>query len=201
VSKGWVLNIIQLWFTGYVSPAKLVDELRSKPAPLWGFYAQLLRASLDALLLYLPLFLLGREPPTRSYLTFVPTQDYYRALVLLAPVVLTAQWLLGGALMHVVLRLWGRKSDIDQILNISGMATLVIGAFLVVWDWVWIFLGGMNQNLLGTSHLLIDVWWVVIMVVGLKRILGVPVRSGILLSLLVIAVSLPLAVMFMRSPL
>ena len=155
---------------------------------------------LDALLLYLPLALLGRQPPTPSFLSFIPSDQYYLALVGLTPFVLSAEWLLGAALVHLILRLGQRPSDIDQILNLSGMAALVVGTFLLMWDWAWFFLGGLNQYLLGISHLLIDIWAIVIIVMGLKRILGVPVWLGIVLSILLIAAAMPLAIMFMRAP-
>ena len=194
-------DFVKVWLTGYVNPTKLIDRLAQRPAPHWGFYAQAVRALMDSLLLYLPLFLRGRAPPTPSYVSFIPTDTYYGTLVWLAPVVLLAQWLLGGSEMHVALRLGGRSSDLDQILNITGMATLVVGAFLVVWDWVWILSGGMNQYWLGYSHLLIDVWGVVIIVVGLKKLFDVPTWLGVAVYILALLFVFPLAVLFMRSPL
>ena len=194
-------DFVKVWLTGYVNPARFAERLAHRPAPHWGFYAQAVRALMDSFLLYLPLFLMGRTPPTPSYVSFIPTDTYYGTLVWLAPVVLLAQWLLGGSVMHVALRLGGRPSDLDRILNITGMATLVVGAFLVVWDWVWILLGGMNQYWLGYSHLLIDVWGVVIIVVGLKKLLDVPPWLGVVLYILALVFVFPLAVLFMRSPL
>lgn len=194
-------SFFRVWLTGYVNPAKFIDGLAGRPAPHWGLYAQLLRALMDSFLLYLPLFLLGRTPPTPSYLPFIATDEYYGALVWLAPIVLTAQWLLGGALMHVALRLSSRPSDLDHILNITGMVTLVVGAFLVLWDWAWIIAGGMDQHWLGYSHLMIDVWGVAITVMGLTKLLGVPVWLGVGVYMLAIASAVPLAIMFMRSPL
>lgn len=195
------MSFLRVWFTGYYSPVKMIEQLRSKPAPQWGFYGQLLRAALDSLLLYLPVALMGRIPPTPSYLSFLPSEQYYWHLIWLAPLVFGAQWLLGSAFTHVVLRLTGRRSDFDQILNIVGMATLVVGAFILVWDWAWFALGGANQYFLGISHLVIDLWAVVIITIGLKRILGVPVWLGALLSFLGVPIAMPLAIMFMRSPL
>jgi hypothetical protein len=32
------------------------------------------------------------------------------------------------------LRFTGRRSEFDKILNITGMATIVVGAFLLLWD-------------------------------------------------------------------
>ena len=68
------MNFFQVWLTGYYNPFRVVDELKTKPAPQWGVYAQLTRALLDSLVLYLPLAFMGREPSTPSYLTFLPTE-------------------------------------------------------------------------------------------------------------------------------
>ena len=97
------MNFFQVWLTGYIHPARMVEQLRDKPAPQWGLGGQLGRGLLDALLPYLPLWLLGRQPTTPSYLTFLPTEQYYGALVLLAPVVLLV------AVVHVILELSGRE--------------------------------------------------------------------------------------------
>jgi len=195
------MSFIRVWFAGYYNPAKMIEELRSKPAPHWGFCGQFLRAALDSLLLYLPVALMGRVPPVPSNLSFIPTEQYYWRLIWLSPIVLGAVWLLGSAFTHVVLRLTGRPSDFDQVLNIVGMATIVVGAFLIVWDWAWLALGGVNEYFLGISHLAISLWSVVIGAMGLKRILGVPIWLGALLSFLGIPIALPFAIMFTRSPL
>ncbi|MBN1399447.1 MAG: hypothetical protein JXA74_01345 [Anaerolineae bacterium] len=202
------MTFFQVWLSGYYSPGRFARGLLDRPAPQWGLLAVGLRAALISLGLYLPLHLLGRTPPLRSYLPFIPTERYYGALVWITPLVLVAQWLLDGALTHVLLRLLRRPSDLDQILNIYGLSALVVGAFLMVWDWAWIAIGiawdpygGIDQFLLGTSHLVLDVWGLVLAVVALKGLLGVPIWLGVALDLLAVAASLPLAIMFMRSPL
>jgi len=194
------MNFAQVWCTGYVNPRRFVDALISKPAPHWGFYAQVLRSLMVSLLLYLPVALLKRQPQTPSYLTFIPTDQYYTALIWLTPLVFMAEWLLGAVVVHVVLRLSRLRSDIDQILNLTGMASLVVAAFLIVWDWFWFVVGGMNQYSLGISHLIIDIWWFVITVIGLKRILDVSVWLGIVLSILAFIAAMPFAIIFMRAP-
>jgi hypothetical protein len=93
-----------------------------------------------------------------------------------------------------------RNSDIDQILNIIGMSALIVGAVLIPWDWAMYVLGVANQYFLGVTHLAISLWAVVIMVVGLRRLLSVPLGLGIILSIIPILVALPFAMMFMRSP-
>ncbi len=194
------MNFAQIWFTGYINPVRFVDALKNKPAPHWGFYAQVLRSLMVSLLLYLPIALLRRQPPTPSYLTFIPTDRYYIALIWLTPLVFMAEWLIGAVVIHVVLCLSKRPSDIDQILNLTGMAGLIVAAFLILWDWFWFVVGGMNQYFLGISHLIIDIWWFVIAVIGLKRILGVSVWLGIVLSILAFVAAMPFAIIFMRAP-
>lgn len=193
-------SFFRTWLTGYVNPSRMVQGLTGRPAPHWGLYAQLLRALLDSLLLYLPLHLMGRAPATPSYLTFLPTESYYLALTLLAPLFLVGQWLLLGAGTHLILRLLGRHSDVDQILNVTGMAALVVGAFLVIWDWLWIGAGWEHAIALGISHLVLDIWGIVITALGFERTMGVPIWLGTILSLTTIVVGVPLAAVFMRAP-
>jgi hypothetical protein len=196
-----VTEFVRVWLLGYISPRRLVEQLQNRPAPQWGFIAQLIRATLVSLALYLPIALMGREPPTPSYLPVIASSRYYLALVWIAPLVIMIQWLLGGAVIHFILRIVGRKSDIDEILNITGMAALVVGALLVLWDWLWIAMGGLDQIWLGISHLALDIWAVVIIVTGLRRILRVPTWLALLVTIAYIAAAMPLAIMFMRSPL
>ena len=195
------MDFVRVWLTGYYSPARSMEELRSGPAPRWGFYGQLLRAAMDALLLYLPLAIMGLVPPTSSYVSALPTEQYYLHLVWLAPLVLAAEWVLGSGFVHLVLRLSGRPSDFDQLLNIGGMVALIVGTFILLWDWVWFSVGGVDQYFLGFTHLAISMWAVVIGAIGMKKILGVPSWLGLLLGLLEIPITLPLAITFMRSPL
>lgn len=195
------MSFLRAWLTGYVNPTRLVEALRDKPAPHWGFYAQLGRAIMDSFLLYLPLALMGRAPSTPSTLSFVPTERYYAVSVFSMPVFLVGQWLLLSAIVHVILRLSGRRSDIDQILNITGMAALVVGAFLVVWDWGYILLGGTDVVFLGISHLVLDLWSILITIKGFERILGVPAWLSVLLNVVWLALGVPLAILFVRGPL
>jgi len=195
------MTYLKLWFTAYINPRRFSDELIAAPTPAWGFYAALQRGVMDSLLIYLPIYLLGRIPPTPSYLSFIPTDKYYGALVLLTPLILLAEWLLSSSLMHLILRLGKRQSDFDKLLSISGFVALAIGTVLIVWDALWFMIGGMTQYSLGISHLIIDIWAIAITTIALKRILKVPVWLGILLNIIGMAVSMPIAIMFMRSPL
>ena len=195
------MTYLKLWFTAYINPRKFADELANSPAPSWGFFAALQRGLMDSLLIYLPMCLLRRVPPTPSYLSLIPNEKYYGALIVLGPIILLTEWLLTSSLMHLILRLGKRSSDIDKVLNISGFAALAIGTVLVLWDAIWLLVGGINQYGLGISHLIIDVWAVAITTIALKRILKVPIWLGILLNIIGMIVSMPFAIMFMRSPL
>jgi hypothetical protein len=193
-------NFVKTWLLGYHSPAGMAEGLKAGAAPHWGLMAVALRALMISLLVYLPASLMGRIPPTPPWLPFIPAERYYAALVWLTPPVLLLQWLLDGAAIHLGLRLAGRPGGMDQALNLAGMASLVIGAFVVAWDWAWFSIGGMNQYLLGASHLAIDAWWIVLVAAGLKRNMGVPVRLALLLILAAFVADLPLGLMIMRSP-
>lgn len=190
----------RVWFLGYTHPLGFIEELETKPAPQWGVHGQLVRALGVSLLYYLPLALLGRVPSMPSAIAFLPTEAYFAASIILAPLFIIAQWLLLSAVVHVILRLIGRPSDIDQILNITGMVALVVGAVLILWDWLWVFLEWQNLVLLGVSHLIIVAWAVGITTLGFKRILDVPVWLGVLLNLLWVLLGEPLGAIFMRAP-
>jgi hypothetical protein len=194
------MNFIQVWFTGYFNPIRFVDFLKGKPAPQWGLFAQLLRALMDSTLIYLPVHLMGRTPPTPSHLVFIPTERYYFALIWLAPLVLLIILLVQSVVIHVLLRLTGQASDIDQLINLIGMSALVVGAALVPWDWAMYALGVADQYFLGITHLVISLWAVVIMVIGLQKWFSVPRWLGIVISILTIPIALPFAIMLMRSP-
>jgi hypothetical protein len=51
------MNYIKLWLTAYINPRRFADELRTKPAPKWGFFAALQRGLMDSLFTYLPVWL------------------------------------------------------------------------------------------------------------------------------------------------
>jgi hypothetical protein len=195
------MTFFQLWLAGYTHPARFVDEIRSKPAPYWGFYAQLLRAVMDSLLVYLPLALMRRVPPAPSFLSFIPTEQYYTALIFLSPLVLMTEMLLQVAFVHVGLRLAGCPGNFDQLLNVVGMSALVVGAVLIPWDWFWVLTGWGNQILLGISHLVISLWAALIAFLALRRTFGAPAWLAVLLMFLSYPVGMPIAIMFMRSPL
>ena len=119
------MNLLQLWLVGLYAPSRAFEALKGKPAPFWGLWAILIRFVFTSLTTTLALHLLGREPFTPSRLTFLTMQNYFGAEVFFLPVFGLAIWLLGGAVVHLVLRLLGRPGDYDQVLNVIGMAMLI----------------------------------------------------------------------------
>ncbi len=199
VQAEWPPTFVRTWRAGYGDPRKLVDLLAARRAPHTGILAELLRAVLDSLVVYLPLALLHRLPPEPPYLRFIPAERYYAALIGLGPVVLVVELLLTASVIHVALRLLGQTSDFDRLVNLAGMAALIVGAVLIPWDWLWFAVGGVDQVFLGVSHLVIALWATVIMVVALRRLFHVPLWLAIAINVLAFPVGLPLKIMFMRA--
>jgi hypothetical protein len=118
------LLFLRAWIAGYYRPKTTIHILKGAPAPLWGFTAVIIRGLLDSLLLYLPLYLSGQQPSTPSALSFLSTSDYYAASVLFSSVFFLVQWLFLSALIHLIIRLAGKESNIDLVLNINGLVSL-----------------------------------------------------------------------------
>jgi hypothetical protein len=91
------MGYLRLWLAAYINPIKFADELKMSPAPSWGFLAAMQRGLMDSLLIYLPVHLLGKVPPTPSNIDFIPTERYYGALIIIGPIVLLAEWLLSSS--------------------------------------------------------------------------------------------------------
>jgi hypothetical protein len=155
---------------------------------------------MDSLLLYLPLFIMGRIPPEPSYMKAIATKDYYAALIGLSPPVLMIEWIIGATVLYLFIRLMCNVNRIDLILNITGFSTLAIGSVLLLWDWFWLVVGGMNQYSLGVSHLFIDIWAITITSYCYYKIIKIPIWISVLSNIVGIAAAMPLAIMFMRSP-
>lgn len=193
-------EILHLWLLAFFHPSQAFEEIKHQPAPHWGLYATLVRCAFIVLIWYLPLSLLGLSPSPPSYLTFVPTETYYAASVVIYPLYNVAFWLLSGSLFHVIIRLGKRNSDIDQILNLGGIVGLVFQPVISLLDWTGVALGWHTMPVvLGITHLVIDGWVIVWMAKGFKQILGLPIWWGAGLTLLATIINVPLAMLFLRG--
>lgn len=195
-------QFFRLWLYGYIRPYRMVEGLNKADSPFIGFFSTLVRGLINALLLYLPLYVMGRVPSLGSSISFIETKDYFLFLFLIVPFYFLFLWLFLSGAVYVILRIIvKRRPNFDHLLNIFGLIGLVVGSFLLLWDWLWILLGSTNYVLLGISHLVIDIWAIVLTVISLKRILGVPIWIGVILNLIWILLALPLTMLIMRSPL
>ena len=194
------MEFIRVWFVGYYNPFEVINKLKDKPAPQWGFYAASLRAVFDSIFIYLPSAIMGKQPSTPSSLSFLSTENYYWASVFFMPVFLVALWILLSSILHLLLRLMGKNSSIDQILNITGISSLIVGAFLIPWDWIWIIFGWNNPVLLGISHIVFAIWSIIIIIIGYRKILQIPLWLAIVLNIIWLSLSVPLSMIFVRPP-
>ena len=193
------MNFIQVWLLGLVNPSRAFDEVRKKPAPLWGFWAILVRYVVTALTTTLALHLLGRTPFVPSYLTFLPTENYFTAEIFFMPVFGLAVWLLGSAVVHLCLRLAGRPSGFDWILNVIGFALLIVMPVVWLLDWLSVALNVYAAGVIPVIHVLLSLWEVALIGIGLTKLEGLHVLPACLLGLIFIGgVYIPLAILFVR---
>ena len=192
------MNFVRLWFLGLINPSGMLNELKDKPAPVWGVWAVLIRFLVTSLTSILALYLLDRLPFAPSRLTFLPVADYYKAEIFFLPLWGLGIWLLMSGMAHVVIRLFGKISDFDQILNIIGMGMLVPMPVLWLFDWATIASGWYGMIAQATSHSLIQLWETGIEALGLKRILGLRLSGAVALAAVINVVYVLLAIIFIR---
>ncbi len=193
-------GFLHLWIAALLHPVQAFEELKYIPAPSFGLYATLARCAFNVLTWYLPLSLLGLAPSWPSYLTFVPTESYYLASMVIYPLYNVAFWLLSAALFHMILRLGKQKSDIDQILNLGGIGGLVFQPVISLVDWMGVVLGWHAMPVVqGITHLVIDGWVIVWLTKGFKQLLDLPIYWGAGLALLATIINVPLAMLFLRG--
>jgi hypothetical protein len=196
-----MVTTIKSWIYGYINPNKMIDILTVQRSPKIGFFATLLRSLMDSLFLFLPIYFLGRQPSLPSYLSFIKTENYYSFLALIIPFYFILQWLFLSGVLYIILRSLGKKIEFDHLLNIFGLISLVVGFFLILWDWPWIIARSENYMLLGVTHLIIDIWAIVLAIICLKKIIGIKIWLGVLLNIVWMILALPPAMLIMRSPL
>ncbi len=192
------MNFVRVWLFGMIHPARSLDELKDKPTPRWGLWAVLIRFVTTALIEPFPLYLLGREPFAPSYLTFLSTKDYYGAEVFFLPLFGLALWLLMSGLAYVLLRVAGKGSDMDRILNIVGLGMLIPMPVLWACDIAMIALNIFVLPWSAISHATVQVWEASIEALGFIRLLRLRILPAILLALVINALYIGLAMIFAR---
>jgi len=192
------MNFFQVWLLGIINPPHAFDELRKKPAPFWGFWAILIRFVGTSTTEILALYLLSRKPFKPSHLTFLSDKNYYLAEMFFLPIFGFGIWLLTSSVVHLILRLGRKPSNFDQILNIVGMGMLIIMPAVWLWDWTMIGLNWYQMEVMAISHSFFALWGVVLHSIGFKRVLGLQTLTSAGLALVIPAVYIPLAIIFVR---
>ncbi len=192
------VNFVQVWLSGMLNPVRSLDQLKGKPAPQWGLLAVLTRFIPTAIMVTFPLFLLGREPFYPSSLTFLATRNYYIAQVFFLPIFGVTIWLLMSAFAHVALRLARKSSDFDLVLNIVGVGMLIPMPVTWAWDISMIALHWYLLPVMAISHSIIQLWEASIEAVGFVRLLRLRVVPAISLALVINAIYIALAGIFIR---
>ena len=192
------MEFLRIWVLSLFKPAWVFGRLKEKPAPSWGFLAVAIRFVGTSLTTILALHLLGHEPFVPSYLTFLGTETYYRAEIFFLPAFGFALWLLGSALVHLILRLSGRASDFDQILNVVGMGMLIPMPAVWLWDWTTIALDWYKTTVIAASHAVFALWGAMLYTIGFKEVLGFRTSLAGGLAAAITGLYIGLAVIFVR---
>ncbi|MGD2206807.1 MAG: YIP1 family protein [Anaerolineae bacterium] len=194
-----MIEFIRVWFIGIGHPVRAFHVLEEKPAPLWGLVSILTRFVGTSLTSILALQMLNFKPFIPSYLTFLADSNYYRAEIFFLPVFGIGAWLLSSGLIHLILRISGRESNIDWIMNVIGFSLLVVIPVVWLLDWTGIAFGFYGAAVTIPIHAGISIWEVVLMGIGFKRLGNLNWPATLLLGFVVKAgVYIPLAAIFIR---
>ena len=192
------MGFFGVWFSGIVNPSRAYDLLKDKKAPELGLYAVLTRFLGTSLTTILLLFLMQYKPFQPSYLTFLSTQNYYKAEIFFMPVFGLFIWLLMSGTAHLIFRLSGRSSDFDKLLNVVGFGMLVPMPVVWVWDWLMIAFNSYSLLPMAVSHFLFQLWETGVECVGVRRLQKLKAPSALGIAILINALYIGVAAIVIR---
>ncbi|MHB1317542.1 MAG: hypothetical protein ACYCYF_02880 [Anaerolineae bacterium] len=67
-------DVLRIWWLGYRDPVGFGRAALRATAPRAGLTAVAIRSALDVGLMYLPAAMSGRQPPTPSFIAWLPTE-------------------------------------------------------------------------------------------------------------------------------
>ena len=192
-------EFIRVWFLAIPKPISAFYMLEEKPAPVWGFISILVRFVGTSITSILALHLIKFRPFVPSFLSFLTDENYYRAEVFFLPFFGIGAWLLSSALVHLIIRISGRESTIDWIMNVIGFSLLVVMPVVWLLDWSGITFGFYGATFTIPIHACVSFWEVGLMAIGFKRMENLSWAGALVLGLIVKAgVFIPLAAIFIR---
>lgn len=192
------MAFFRLWLVGIYNPARFAEELKAKPAPQWGFAAVAIRFFGTTLTTGVLALVFQLKPFQPSSLTFLPTEVYYRYQLFFMPVFGLAVWLLMSAVAHTAMRLAGRRSDFDQVLNVVGFGMLIPMPVVWLWDWTMIGLGTFQLVTMSVSHSLFQLWEASVQAICFRRNLGLGVLPAVVLAVGINIIFILVAMLFVR---
>ena len=192
-------EFFRLWYLGLIKPRMAFSILERMAAPAWGFVSILVRFLVTSLTSILALYLISFRPFIPPYLNFITEANYYLAEVFFLPVFGICAWLLSSALVHLILRISGRESSIDWILNVIGFSLLVVMPVVWLLDWSGIAWGFYGATITIPIHAAVSIWEIGLMGIGFRRMEKLSWAGSLGLGLIVKAgVFIPLAAIFIR---
>jgi hypothetical protein len=190
------LHLVQLWWQGIISPRRAYDELRSKPAPQWGFWVVVTFNLLISATTLLAQYLLRQDLVMPSWLTFLPDDKYLLYEMFFLPPLRVLVWIASAGITHLGLRMIRQPGGFDQLLNMGGLGYLIVMPITLASDWVLVALD--RYDLAQFTHSLLLPWAFYLTVVGMKVVLGVKTSTAAILFLISTALTLPLLAIFAR---
>lgn len=192
-------DFLSVWFLAIYKPKVAFSRLEEKSAPVWGFSSTLVRFVGTSLTSILALCLINFRPFVPPYLNFLTESNYYRAEVFFLPVFGVGAWLLSSALVHLILRISGRESTIDWIMNVIGFSLLVVMPLVWILDWSGIAFGFYGATFTIPIHAMVSFWEIGLMAIGFRRMENLSWAGALILGFVVKAgVYIPLAAIFIR---
>ncbi len=192
-------DFIRVWFVAIHKPILAFSMLEEKPAPMWGFISILVRFIGTSLTSILALSLLNFRPFVPSYLNFLSDENYYLAEIFFLPFFGIGAWLLSSALIHLILRISGRASTIDWIMNVIGVSLLAVMPVVWLIDWSGIAFDFYGATFTIPIHAGVSFWEIGLMAIGFRRMENLSWAGALVLGMIVkIGVFIPLAAIFIR---
>jgi hypothetical protein len=103
-----------------------------------------------------------------------------------------------ASVAHLFIRLAGKGTSFDQTLNVMGMGMLVPMPAVWIFDWAAIGFSFYTMMPMAISHSVFQFWEVVIEAIGFNRLLGLRLRFGVTVAIVINAVYVLLAMTFIR---
>ena len=101
-------------------------------------------------------------------------------------------WVLSSGIVHVMIRLLGRKSDFNLLLQMGGVIYLVVMPYTFLMDWTALALGMFGFGLIVYIHGTVDlVWSFIPTVIGLHVLLKLEWRTAIVINLIATPLIMP----------